>query len=134
MEGYKRNRYYLDTLVIQESPRLIFLQEVWLAHHEEEVLNKDFPNYNFKIATPDMFDHSEDKINCPGQVWHGAAIAWHNDLHSFVTPLISTHERFAAVLIRVSSLTSILAISLYAPTSGKDDDFLECINVKLHIL
>jgi hypothetical protein len=75
-----------------------------------------------------MFSHSEDKIINPGQVWHGAAVAWHSDLHSAVTPLTATHERFSAINIKISSLRSILAISLYAPTSGKDDDFLECID------
>ena len=127
MEGYRRNRHYLATLIKQIMPKIIFLQEIWLAFHDQSVLSEDFPEYNFQVSTPDMFDNSEDKIMSPGQVWHGAAIAWHNDLHPLVTPLPTTNVRFAAVLIGISDQSNILAISLYAPTSGKDDEFLECL-------
>ena len=74
-----------------------------------------------------MFDNSEDLILNQGQVWHGAAVAWHTDLHYAVTELPATHDRFAAVILNISGSTVILAISLYAPTAGKDEDFLECL-------
>ena len=82
--------------------------------------------YSFKISTPDMFTPEEDKIMTPGPVWHGAAIGWHNSIGSYVTPLQSNHERFCGLKLSSSQATLIL-ISLYAPTHGKDDDFLECI-------
>ena len=74
-----------------------------------------------------MFLNAEDKIASHGQVWHGAAVAWHNDLQSQVTQLEAVHERFTAVKIALANV-NIFAISLYAPTSGKDDEFLECLS------
>jgi hypothetical protein len=127
IEGYRRNRHYLETLINKESPKLIFLQEIWLAHHDQLLLSRDFPDYSFNISTPDMFDNAEDKIMYHGHVWHGAAVAWHHDLHPLVTVLPTTCERFAAVTISFTDTCNILAISLYAPTSGKDDEYLECL-------
>jgi hypothetical protein len=74
-----------------------------------------------------MFDKAEDKIMSPSPVWHGAALAWHDDLHSTTTVLPTTNERVAAVIFNISDESKILAISLYAPTSGKDDEFLDCL-------
>ena len=103
----------------------MFLQEIWLPFSDSKLLQTDFPNYNFQISTPDMFLNPEDKIANHGQVWHGAAVAWHNDLHSKVTQLEAVHERFTVVKIALA-IVNIFAISLYAPTSGKE--FLECLS------
>ena len=86
LEGYKRNRFYLKDLIKQEHPRLIFLQELWISHYEGQLLCQDFPNYQFHVTTPDIFDNSEELILSPSHTWHGAATAWHNSLQSFVTP------------------------------------------------
>ena len=128
IEGYRRNRLYLQELIEQNKPSLIFLQEVWLASSDQRILSEDFPEYNFLISTPDMFKNSEDIILHSDHVWHGAAVAWHTDLHYAVTELTTTNDRFAAVILNISSTSKILAISLYAPTSGKDNEFLECLS------
>ena len=73
-----------------------------------------------------MFDHNEDKMLKSGQTWHGAAIGWHQDLHPEVAHLPSNNARLSGIKLSTNS-GSILTISLYAPTSGKDDEFLECI-------
>ena len=127
LEGYKRNRFYLQTLINQQNPKIILLQEIWLGLSDKQILSEDFPNYKFQVSTPDMFENSEDLVFNPGHVWHGAAVAWHTDLHYAVTELTSTHDRFAAVILNISERTNFLAISLYALTSGKDDEFLECL-------
>ena len=119
---------YLHDLIEQQSPKIIFLQEIWLAASDTQILKEDFPQYNFLVATPDMFEHTEDVILNPNYVWHGAAVAWHTDLHYAVTELATPHSRFAAILFDFSNTTKILAISLYAPTSGKDEEFLECLD------
>ena len=75
-----------------------------------------------------MFENSEDKVVHAKQVWHGALVAWHDDLQTSITPITTTHERYAAILLRIPNSTqAILVVSLYAPTSGKDDDFLDCL-------
>ena len=74
-----------------------------------------------------MFIHTEDRINYKDHVWHGTAIAWHTDLNSLVTPLKVSNERFSAVRIKYDK-ASLLALSLYLPTAGKDDDFSECLS------
>ena len=63
----------------------------------------------------------------PGPIWHGAAIGWHDDVASYITPLESNYDRFCGVKLSTGSMTLIL-VSLYSPTHGKDDDFLECID------
>jgi exonuclease III len=130
IEGYKRNRHYLATLIQQQNPAIIFLQELWLPYEDQILLEQDFPDYNFLLASPDMFEHSEDKILSGGMVWQGAAIAWHDTLSSTspVIPLPVTCDRFVAVLLSLEDNQETLAISLYAPTSGRDDDFLECLD------
>ena len=127
MEGYQRNRHYLVSMLEQLNVKLIFLQEIWLAASDQKMLKDEIPEYNFSIATPDMFEDAEDLILYPAHVWHGAAIAWHRDLHNSVTELVTTHSRFTGIILSIGSTSKILCISLYAPTSGKDEEFLECL-------
>ena len=97
-----------------------------MPFHKKSVLDVDFPNYNFKMSSPDMFTPSEDKIGEQGPVWHGTAIGWKNSLTSHVKPLESSYPRFSGITLS-SAETSILIISLYAPTHGQDEEFLECL-------
>ena len=90
-------------------------------------MNDYFPHHNFKIATPDMFLFSEDKLLHQGPVWHGAAIGWHKDINSQVTSLPSNHERLVGIKFDLIDY-SLLLVSFYAPTSGNDDNFLESVS------
>ena len=127
MEGIRRNRLYLSDIIDKHCPKLFFLQETWLPHFCESDLNKEYPEYNFLTSCDDMFTHAEDRLNTNDHVWHGTATAWHQDLHSLVKPLKVTHERFSGIKI-TSDYMSMLAISAYFPTSGKDDEFSECLS------
>ena len=113
-------------MISQNHPKIIFLQEIWLSYHEAELLKQEYPLYNFQISTPDMFDSNEDKILTSGHTWHGVAVGWHDDLNADVESIPTNNTRFAGIRIALKT-GSILSISLYAPTSGKDDEFLECI-------
>ena len=75
-----------------------------------------------------MFQNPEDKLSSSGPVWHGVAIGWRTDTSLNLQPLQSNNERIAGIKILLSQ-HSLLLISLYAPTSGKDDDFLETISI-----
>ena len=90
-------------------------------------MNKDFENYSFKISTPDMFTPAEDKMTATGPVWHGTAIGWHDDMNSFITQLESNHERFSCISLCTAN-APVFLVSLYSPTHGKDDEFLECVS------
>lgn len=133
MEGYLRNRQYLSHLLSEHYPRIVFLQELWIASCDCNQLYQDFPFMNFHVSTPDMFLHVEDKICNQGPVWQGAAVAWHNDMHGKVTTLDSNHQRYSSVRVSLGS-ASLLAISLYAPTSGKDEEYLECFSCLSHFI
>ena len=74
-----------------------------------------------------MFDSIEDKILKPVQAWHGVAIGWHDDQHADIIHVPSDNSQFVAVKLPVKT-GKIFFISLYAPTAGKDDEFLECIS------
>ena len=127
IEGFKRNRHYLSHLLCNSKPTIVFLQEIWLPYSEQRTLNNYHPDYSFKISTPDMFDHPEDLLGKPSHVWHGVAIGWRNDVGSSITPLESHNDRISGLKISLSN-NSLLLLSFYAPTSGKDDDFLESIS------
>ena len=127
MEGYRRNKHYLHETISTYCSKIIFLQEIWLPHSNSNILTRDFLRYNFQVPTPDMFTPAEDMLGSPGHAWHGVALGWHDDLSNQATPLESSYDRFAAARIILGSKT-FLTISLYAPTSGKDDEFLECFS------
>ena len=74
-----------------------------------------------------MFTPSEDKMMTPGPVWHGSAIGWKNSLNSFVTKLTSNYERYSGIKLTLTN-SSLILVSLYTPTSGKDDEYLECLS------
>ena len=124
----------MSSLIKQEKPKIIFLQELWLAYSEQKVLKQDFPDYDFHVSTPDMLEHCENIILHTGPAWHGTAVAWHRDLQPCVTQLPVTHDRFTAIKISFSSIFTMLAISLYSPTAGKDDEFLECVDYLFEFL
>ena len=127
IEGYRRNKLYLKNLLSQCLPRLLFLQEIWLPKHAEDSVNEELLNYSIRLSTPDMFTNNEEKMLTPGQVWHGVAIGWHTSLDSYVTAIESNYDRFAGIRVSLGKY-SLLAVSLYAPTHGKDDEFLECLS------
>ena len=103
------------------------MQELWLSCHDESRMCDYIPDYNFQIATPDLFNHPEDKIGQPDHNWHGAGIAWHHSLKSYVVPVNNVNEGFTGIRIKMESKT-LFVISVYFPTRGKDDQFLECIS------
>ena len=127
MEGFSRNKCYLRNLLNQVIPKIVFLQEIWLPFHGLSVINNYLPGYSFKIATPDMFHHNEDKLLHSGPIWHGTAIGWHNDINSSVTFPDSNHERLVGLKYNLNE-NSLLLVSFYAPTSGHDDEFLEALS------
>ena len=93
-------------------------------HH---LINNLDPSYNFRISSSDMFEHPEDKLLASGPVWHGVAIGWRKDAGLSIQPLQSTNERIIGLRILLSQ-SSLVLVSLYAPTSGHDEDFLETIS------
>ena len=106
---------------------LFFLQETWLPHFSESSLSTDYADYNYHLSCDDMFTNAEDRLTTSDHVWHGTAIAWHRELHSLIKPLKVVNERFAGIRIKCDKM-SVVAISLYLPTSGKDDEFSECLS------
>ena len=101
----------------------VFLQEIWLPYHEERLVTRALQGYNFKISSPDMFLHSEEKLLHSGPIWHGVAIGWLHDITHKVTTLDSSHHRVVGVKYNMHE-ADILLVSFYAPTAGHDDDFL----------
>ena len=127
MEGFKRNKNYLSDLLLSQKPQFLFLQEIWLPFHEQRSLSKYFPEYSFKVSTPDMFLLPEELLNRPGHVWHGVAIGWRKESNARVHFIKSIHDRIVGIRVTVSGNT-LLLVSFYAPTSGHDDDFLESVS------
>ena len=117
MEGFFRNCYYLSQTLSNSAPKLVFLQEIWVPHHQESLLNTKYPSYSAQISTPDQFISPEDRLSAPDHTWHGVAILWHDIIASSVLHLLNTNPRFTDIKVKFQGL-SILAISLYLPTTG----------------
>ena len=66
-------------------------------------------------------------INRQEHIWHGVAIGWRSDIDGQVTPLDSTFDRITGIKLCLHNV-NLLLISLYAPTSGRDEEFLECMS------
>ena len=124
MEGTRRNQLYLQNLLLNLKPKIIFLQEIWLPYSDHKTLDKLHPEYSFKISTPDMFQHPEDLLVARGHVWHGVAVGWRSDMSACVEQLASTSDRVAGIKIPLQG-KSLLLLSYYAPTAGHDEDFLD---------
>ena len=125
MEGYRRNKYYLAKLIQENKYLLIFIQEHWLPSYEATSrFSSDFSSYDFLTSSCDTFTAPEDKILETGPTWHGTALGWHNSVSSYISklPIIST--RFCGIKLKHENL-DILSYSVYFPTAGQDDDFLE---------
>ena len=86
-----------------------------------------FHEYSIQISTPDMSTPPEDTLSRADQVWHGVAILWHTSLDSNLKCLKTSNSRFTSVRISAGD-HDFLAISAYFPTSGKDDEYLECVS------
>ena len=127
IEGFLRNRHYLSQLLKSSPVKIIFLQEIWLPYSEQTIVDTFHPNYSFKIATPDMLQFPEDLLANHGPVWHGVAIGWDRDLSDNIVPIESTSDRIVGVRMSIEK-GSLLLISFYAPTSGRDEEFLETIS------
>ena len=90
-------------------------------------MDKYFPDYSIQISTPDMFIPPEDMLCSTDHTWHGAAIAWHTSLDSCISHLKTTNNRFTCIRVALQEQV-FLALSVYFPTSGKDDLYLGCTN------
>ena len=119
---------YLNQLVSQIYPKIIFLQEIWLPYNEESSIRSMLPNYSVQISTPDQFINPEDKMGVQTHNWHGSAILWHESLTQYVEYISNVCDRFTAIRINFGE-TLVLAISAYMPTSVKDDEFLETLGM-----
>ena len=77
-----------------------------------------------------MFISTEDLLLQSGPVWHGTALGWEKSIERQISRLPVVSERFCGVkyLDSISKVT-ILAYSVYLPTSGQDDDFLEVMSL-----
>ena len=88
-------------------------------------MDKSFHHFNLQTSSSDMFKPPEDLLCSTDHTWHGAAVMWHVSLDSGISRLKTTNTRFTAIRITIQG-KGFLAISVYFPTAGKDDEYLEC--------
>ena len=107
---------------------ILFLQETWLFEHEMETTFQEFPNHTFHGSTSDMFFPADDVMLISGPAWHGTAIGWPKSEQRKFTPLPTINERFSCARY-INHPISALLLSVYFPTSSKDDEFNEVVSV-----
>ena len=137
IEGFKRNKFYLAKIVEKYKPFIMCLQEHWTSYHEVNSFETDFSAYKFHSTASDMFIPTEEILMKSGTAWHGTTIAWKSEFDRFITKLPVVSERFCGISFQHGE-TAFLAYSLYLPTAGQDEDFLEILSlftsdIKLHI-
>ena len=116
-------------MVKKYCPLFIFLQETWLSDHESCNISNDFQEYCFLTTSSDMFIPVEDLLLKSGPVWHGTAIGWKKSIDKDITKLPIISERFCGVkYVDKSTDISIILYTIYLPTSGQDEEFLEIIS------
>lgn len=92
-------------------------------------MKTDFQTHNFHTTSDDMFTHTEDLLLQADPVWHGTAIGWPSRIDRCVSKLPVVCDRFCGIEYKDAQTdTNILAYSVYFPTSGRDDDFLEVVS------
>ena len=75
-----------------------------------------------------MFTPAEDLMLESGAVWHGSALGWSMEIDKLVCKLPIVCDRFCGIQFYDHvTKTRIIAYSVYMPTSGKDDEFLEVL-------
>ena len=73
-----------------------------------------------------MFLDPEEMMIRSGPTWHGAAIGWLKSEDSKISPITSVSERFCGVKYTVKETNvTILAYSVYLPTTGNDAEFAD---------
>ena len=127
LEGFKRNKFYLSELLLDKKSQIVFLQELWLPYSDQNLLHLSLPEYSFNISTPDMFENPEDVLGKQAHIWHGVAIGWRRDINASIKILDSTCDRIAAIKMELNE-RYLLLLSIYASTSGQDEEFLELIS------
>ena len=110
----------------------MFLQEHWLPSQAADTkFESDFRDYKFISTSSDLFVSPEDILKTKGPTWHGTALAWHNSVTNYVTKLPLVSSRFCGIRLFKDNI-DILAFTVYLPTSGKDQEYLEEIDLLSH--
>ena len=123
--------YYLSKLIKSEKYLFIFIQEHWLSVYEaNSKFSSDFSAYEFLTTSSDTFSTPEEILSISGPIWHGTALGWHSSFSSSIKPLPIISTRFCG--IRMTSPLHILAYTVYLPTSGQDEDYLEELSKLAH--
>ena len=114
----------------QFSPLFVFVQEHWLPHHEaHDIISREFSKYNFTTTSSDMFTHEEDRVLTAGPIWHGTALGWKKTVSTRVTKIPVSCERFCGIkYCDNTNSVKIIAFTVYLPTSGQDEEFLEILS------
>ena len=93
--------------------------------------SNDFQSYVFHTTAADTFLPPEDILLKSGPTWHGTALGWHTSFSSHVTKLQIVSSRFCGIKLQNEHI-EIIAYTVYLPTSGQDDEFLEELSLLTH--
>ena len=100
MEGYKRNKFYLNS-VIESYDKILFLciQEHWLSNYEaNENFSNDFTQFNFITTSSDIFLEPEEIMLNSGPIWHGTSLGWHKSIDLHVTKIQIIGDSFCGII------------------------------------
>ena len=123
IEGWKRNKFSLKYFVDSVSPDFIFLNEVLLFQFEGKRATDIFKGeYCHTLSSDDIADPELPLIKNRSN--GGTMILWKRSLDQFITVLPSETSSFHVILFQPLHALPSLHVSLYLPTSGKEDEFI----------
>ena len=123
IEGAKRNKFSLRNLVDKESPDFIFINECLLFQFEEpEAFDLLSGEYQHALSSDDICDPELPFIRNRSN--GGTSILWKNKLDKFINIIPPTTPSFLGLLFSPPDCQPSLHVSLYLPTSGKEEEFI----------
>ena len=126
IEGFSRSKYKLLNFVNIYQPDLIFLSEPMLyqcdLEHEMALFSHQ---YMAVLSSDDLFDNELPMLRQRAK--GGTMVLWKIELQQNIKPLPLMSPSFLPVLFTPQNLKPSIHISIYLPTSGKEDDFVAAI-------
>ena len=107
-------------------PDFIFISEPMLSQCDLDHEMKLFSHqYRALLCSEDSFDPELPLLR--GRPKGGTMILWKINHHQFIKPLPTTSTAFLPILFSPPGLGLSIHVSLYLPTSGKEEAFIDAI-------
>ena len=119
----KRNLFSLRNFTDLHSPHLIFLSEPQLFQSDLPLLVKYFKGeYSVALNSEDL--HKPELSLTSSRAKGGTMVLWSKKLDPYLTVHLPKSASFLPVVLDIPGWTTMVHVSVYLPTAGKEAEFL----------